>query len=64
MIRVSLAFAYQQLTFGITKSDDMIKMEIKLYNEIEIDLIRICKNEWNEWFLISSFYYEMNKKRM
>ena len=64
MIRVSLAFAYQQLTFGITESDDMIMMEIKLYNEIQIDLIRICKNEWNEWFLISSFYYEMTEKGM
>ena len=64
MIRVFLAFVYQQLTFGITESDDMIMMEIKLYNEIQIDLIRICKNEWNEWFLISSFYYEMTEKGM
>ena len=64
MIRVSLAFVYQQLTCGITKSDDMIKMEIELFDEIQIDWIRISMNEWNEWFLISSFYYEMNKKRM
>ena len=64
MIRVFLAFVYQQLTFGNTKSDDMIMMEIKLYNDIEIDLIRICKNEWNEWFLFSSIYYEMTEKGM
>ena len=64
MIRVFLAFVYQQLTFGNTNNDDMIMMEIKLYNEIQIDLIRICKNEWNEWFLISSFYYEMTEKGM
>ena len=64
MIRVSLAFAYQQLTFGITNNDDMIMMEIKLHNDIEIDWIRISMNEWNEWFLFSSIYYEMNKKRM
>ena len=64
MIRVSLAFVYQQLTFGITKSDDMIMMEIKLFDEIHIDLIRICKNEWNERFLISSIYYEMTEKGM
>ena len=64
MIRVFLVFVYQQLTFGITKSDDMIKMEIELFDEIQIDWIRISKNEWNEWFLFSSIYYEMNKKRM
>ena len=62
MIRVSLAFAYQQLTFGITNNDDMIMMEIKLFDEIQIDWIRICKNEWNEWFWISSIYYEMTEK--
>ena len=64
MIRVSLAFVYQQLTFGNTNNDDMIKMEIELFDEIQIDWIRISMNEWNEWFLISSLYYEMNKKRM
>ena len=64
MIRVSLAFVYQQLTFGITKSDDMIKMEIKLFDEIQIDWIRISMNEWNEWFLFSSIYYEMTEKGM
>lgn len=42
---MSLAFAYQQLTFGITKSDDMIKMEIELFDEIQIDWIRISMNE-------------------
>ena len=42
---MSLAFVYQQLTFGNTKSDDMIKMEIELFDDIEVDWIRICKNE-------------------
>ena len=42
---MSLAFAYQQLTFGITKSDDMIMMEIKLFDEIQIDWIRISMKE-------------------
>ena len=64
MIRVFLAFVYQQLTFGNTKSDDMIKMEIELFDEIQIDSIRICKNERNEWFSFSSIYYEMTEKGM
>lgn len=42
---MSLAFAYQQLTFGITNNDDMIKMEIELFDEIQIDWIRISMNE-------------------
>lgn len=42
---MSLAFVYQQLTFGITNNDDMIMMEIELFDEIEVDLIMICKNE-------------------
>ena len=42
---MSLAFVYQQLTFGITKSDDMIKMEIELFDEIQIDWIRISQNQ-------------------
>ena len=40
-----LAFVYQQLTFGNTNNDDMIKMEIELFDEIQIDLIRISMNE-------------------
>ena len=42
---MSLAFAYQQLTFGNTNNDDMIKMEIELFDEIQIDWIRISMNE-------------------